>query len=214
MPDDIYLSDLPEVTVATSDALLYIVNDPSGSPADKKIKASNLLGATKATGVTLDTGTDDSKFVTAKSISDSHNVPNVTPSTSGKVLTSDGTDWISVDKTVTVETLTNKRITKRVLTEADYTTAPNADSYDIHILTAQSAAFTIAAPTGTPTQGQSYIFRIKDNGTGRAITWNAIYRTLGGTLPSTTIASKTLYLGFMYNSTDSKWDLLAKAQQP
>jgi len=29
-------------------------------------------------------------------------------------------------------------------------------------------------------------------------------------LPTTTIVSKTVYLGFMYNSTDSKWDLLSR----
>jgi hypothetical protein len=49
----------------------------------------------KASGAELDTGTDDDKFATAKALKDSHNVPSVIPSTAGKVLTSDGTDWIS-----------------------------------------------------------------------------------------------------------------------
>jgi protein associated with RNAse G/E len=49
----------------------------------------------KATGAELDTGADDAKFATAKAIKDSHNVPSVVPSTAGKILTSDGTDWIS-----------------------------------------------------------------------------------------------------------------------
>ncbi len=49
----------------------------------------------KATGAELDTGTDDDKFATAKALKDSHNVPSVVPSTAGKVLTSDGTDWVS-----------------------------------------------------------------------------------------------------------------------
>jgi len=49
----------------------------------------------KATGAELDTGTDDAKFATAKALKDSHNVPSVAPSTSGKVMTSDGTDWTS-----------------------------------------------------------------------------------------------------------------------
>jgi hypothetical protein len=38
---------------------------------------------------------DDAKFATAKALKDSHNVSSVVPSTAGKVLTSDGTDWIS-----------------------------------------------------------------------------------------------------------------------
>jgi len=49
----------------------------------------------KATGVELDTGTDDAKFATAKALKDSHNVPSVAPGTSGNVLTSNGTDWTS-----------------------------------------------------------------------------------------------------------------------
>jgi len=53
-------------------------------------------GGTKATSAEVDTGTDDAKFVTALAISGSHNVPHVVPSTAGKLMTSDGTDWISV----------------------------------------------------------------------------------------------------------------------
>jgi len=49
----------------------------------------------KATGAEINTGTDDAKFATAKALKDSHNVPSVAPSTSGNILTSDGTDWIS-----------------------------------------------------------------------------------------------------------------------
>lgn len=51
--------------------------------------------AVKAIGSELDTGTDDSKFATAKAIKDSHNVPSVVPGASGNILTSNGTDWIS-----------------------------------------------------------------------------------------------------------------------
>ena len=49
----------------------------------------------KATGAEITTATDDAKFATAKAIKDSHNVPSVLPSTDGKVLTSNGTDWVS-----------------------------------------------------------------------------------------------------------------------
>ena len=49
----------------------------------------------KASAAELDTGTDDAKFATAKGLKDSHNVPSVVPGTTGNVLISDGTDWIS-----------------------------------------------------------------------------------------------------------------------
>lgn len=109
-------------------------------------------------------------------------------------------------------TLTNKRITKREQTVTDTATLTiTSDSVDIVTVTALAQAMTIAAPTGTPTQGQSLMIRIKDNGTARALTWNAIFRASTDLpLPTTTVISKTLYVGFIYNSEDSKWDLLAK----
>lgn len=112
------------------------------------------------------------------------------------------------------QTLTNKRITQRVYSEASNATpTPASDSYDVHLITAQAAAAAFAAPTGTPTQGQKLIIRVKDNGAARALTYDAIYRAVGATLPTTTVISKTLYLGFIYNSTDTKWDLVAVSQE-
>jgi hypothetical protein len=52
-----------------------------------------------------------------------------------------------------------------------------------------------------------------DNGTARTLAWNAIYRAVGITLPATTVISKTLYLGMIYNSADSKWDVVAVSQE-
>lgn len=105
-----------------------------------------------------------------------------------------------------------RKAAKRVTSEASNATpTPNADTTDVHIITALAAGATFGAPTGTPTQGQQLIIRIKDNGTARSLGWNAAYRASTDlALPTTTVISKTLYLGFIYNSTDSKWDLLAK----
>jgi hypothetical protein len=109
------------------------------------------------------------------------------------------------------ETFTNKRITQRVTTVADSATpTPDADASDMFTVTALAQAATFGAPTGTPTSGQKLIIRILDNGTARALAWNAIYRA--GTdvaLPTTTVLSKTLYCGFIYNVAATKWDLVA-----
>ncbi|MDD5441413.1 MAG: hypothetical protein PHZ27_04325 [Candidatus Omnitrophica bacterium] len=68
-------------------------------------------------------------------------------------------------------TLTNKRITPRVLTfTSDATPDVNSDSYDAVTITAQAAAITDVNVTGTPTNFQKLMFRIKDDGTARAIT--------------------------------------------
>jgi len=81
------------------------------------------------------------------------------------------------------------------------------------VITAQAVGLTLANPTGTAVQGQSLIIRIKDNGTARTIAYGTEYRAIGVILPSTTIILKTLYLGFIYNATDTKWDCIGVAQQ-
>lgn len=57
--------------------------------------ADGATANSKATGAEVDTGTDDTKFVTVKAINDSHNVPMVAPGTIGNVMISNGTDWVS-----------------------------------------------------------------------------------------------------------------------
>lgn len=113
-------------------------------------------------------------------------------------------------------TLTNKRVTKRVVsTTSTATLTIDSDSYDMAVLTAQAAALSIANPTGTPTDGQQLLIRVNDNGTARAITWSGNqWRAIGVTLPTTTVISKTLYVGAIWNnSADSKWDVIAVAQE-
>lgn len=86
-------------------------------------------------------------------------------------------------------------------------------SDDLVKVTAQAAALALANPTGTAIPGWGITIRIKDNGTARAISYGTQYRAIGVTLPTTTVASKTLYLGMIYNSDDTKWDVVAVAQE-
>lgn len=112
------------------------------------------------------------------------------------------------------QTLTNKRVDPRVQSVTGAATVtPNADTDDVVVITAQDQALTLANPSGTPVQGQKLVVRIKDNLTARAISFGSQYRALGNTLPTITSLGKTLYLGLIYNSTDTKWDLVAKAEQ-
>ncbi len=99
--------------------------------------------------------------------------------------------------------------TQTVTSSASIT--PNADEDDLVTISAD-ATFDVRTPTGyTVVNGQKLILRIKDDGTARNITWGAKYRAIQSALPSATTASKTLYLGFIYNSADTKWDLVANA---
>lgn len=81
------------------------------------------------------------------------------------------------------------------------------------IITAQAAGLTLANPTGTALDGWGIVIRIKDNGTARSIAYGTQYRALGVTLPTTTVISKTLYLAMVFNSADTKWDVVAVAQE-
>lgn len=113
-------------------------------------------------------------------------------------------------------TLTNKRITARVQSVSNAATVtPDADANDCVDITAIAQAFTIANPTGTPTNFQKLIIRIKDNGTARAITFGSGYVAGGVSLPTTTVLSKILTLGFLYNTANSlnKWQLVASASE-
>lgn len=93
------------------------------------------------------------------------------------------------------------------------TPTPNADRDEMYAVTALAAGATFGAPTGTPRDGQKLLIRVKDNGTARTLAWNAIYRVIGVTLPTTTVISKLLYVQCVYNAADTKWDVLAVGQQ-
>lgn len=108
----------------------------------------------------------------------------------------------------------NLRLKARVTsTTSSSTPTPNCDNEDLYILTALAVGATFGAVGGTPTAGQRLLIRIKDNGTARTLAWNAVYRAMGVALPTTTVISKILYVGFIYNSTDSKWDCVSVAQE-
>ena len=96
----------------------------------------------------------------------------------------------------------------RVQTVTSSATVTPVSINDLVIITAQAAGLTLANPTGTFTEGQALMIRIKDNGTARSIAFDTNYRAIGVTLPTTTVISKTLYLGIIYNATDAKWDVI------
>lgn len=115
------------------------------------------------------------------------------------------------------QVLTNKTLiaTTNVVEEistvaSDSTPNPTGGSLrNFYTITALAANATFAAPSGTPANANKLIIRIKDNGTTRTLGWNAIYRAMEFALPTDTTASKTVYLGFIYNSADTKWDMVA-----
>lgn len=120
-------------------------------------------------------------------------------------------DWVASSNEVYWGIEMNNKRVKRITTVTSSTTpTPNADGTDEYVITALAGNATFGAPTGTPTQGQPLLIRIKDDGTSRTLGFNSIYRFPSDIpAPSATQVNKTMYLGFIYNSTDTKWDCVA-----
>jgi hypothetical protein len=120
----------------------------------------------------------------------------------------------SIPTYTSTNTFTNKRIDPRVSSAASAATlTPDISNYDQYAFTALAAALAINAPIGTPVDGDKQIFRFLDNGTARALTWNATYTVIGVVLPTTTTISKTLYVGCIYNANNTRWDVIAVTTQ-
>ncbi len=113
-----------------------------------------------------------------------------------------------------IETLTNKRITPRVDTSETSSATPtiNTDNYDIKTLTAQSGDITSFTTnlSGTPTAGQVLIIQITGTA-ARAITWGASFEASTVALPTTTVSTAMLTVGFIWNTATSKWRCMASA---
>jgi hypothetical protein len=89
----------------------------------------------------------------------------------------------------------------------------NADTTDVatQVNTQAIGTLTINAPTGTPINGQKIVLRLQSTNV-QTFSWNSIFA--GSTdlaLPTASSgSSKYDYVGFIYNSTAAKWQLLAK----
>lgn len=134
--------------------------------------------------------------------------------TDNATITLQGTDTY-VGRTTT-DTLTNKRITSRVTSiSSSATPTINTDNCDAVTITALATNITSMTTnlSGTPTNFQKLIIRIKDNATARTISWGSGFEAKGVDLPTTTVASKVLTVGFIYDTVTSKWGCVASAQQ-
>jgi hypothetical protein len=122
-----------------------------------------------------------------------------------------GTDYVTPTGTTT---LTNKRVTQRVLALSANSATPaiNTDNYDVVHITAQTAAITSFTTnlTGTPVDGDK--LRISVTGTAAvALTWGTSFESSTATLPTTTVTTARLDVGFFWNSESNHWRCVAVA---
>lgn len=136
--------------------------------------------------------------------------------TGANSLTDINANFALVTTMTDTQTLTNKWVQPRVgTTTSSATPTINTDSYDAYSITAQAAAITSFTTnlSGTPVNFQKLIIRIKDDGTGRAITWGASFVAKGVALPTTTVANKLLTVGFLYDTVGAKWGCVASLSE-
>lgn len=114
--------------------------------------------------------------------------------------------------TTDTQTLTNKRVSERLATEASTATPTiNTDTTDYYSLTALATNVTSFTTnlSGTPTKGQKLIIEVTPTAT-RTVTWGASFEDGNvHTLPTEFTGTATVMLGFVWNSITSKWRLVA-----
>jgi hypothetical protein len=89
----------------------------------------------------------------------------------------------------------------------------NTDNTDYAEITGLAQAITSMTTnlSGTPSKGETLWISITDNGTARAITWGASFEASTVALPTTTVISTRLDVGFTWNVATTKWRCVAVA---
>lgn len=116
--------------------------------------------------------------------------------------------------TTDTQTLTNKNVQARVVVIADATSITvNADTTDVatQANTQAVGTLTVNAPTGTIVNGQKFILRLRSTNV-QTFSWNAVFQGSSDIGLPTASSGGGLYdyVGFIYNSTSSKWQMIAK----
>jgi len=130
-------------------------------------------------------------------------------------------NWDNGDATLTQSgndvTLAGASLTARVKPRTGGTTSSatptiNTDDVDYYELTAQTADITSFTTnlSGTPTKAQNLWISITGTA-ARAITWGASFEASTVALPTTTVTTNRLDVGFKWNDVTSKWRCVAKA---
>lgn len=195
---------------AAGNVVLTRANAAAGDWGETALAASNLLGR-GSTGdiapITLGATLNFSGTVISVA-----SVPNSLTFNSGGSGAASGTTFDGATaRTISYNTIGAAPDTVRFQNVTSSATVTPTFSNDMVRITAQAVALNLANPTGTAVEGWGIVIRIKDNGTARAITYGTQYRAVGVALPTTTVAGKTLYIGMIFNNTDTKWDVTSVA---
>lgn len=216
---DLYISALavPQTTLLATDRLAVRIYVNNSSRTIKLHTEDNHLcqvittfstGITALNGITaqiqtLQVGTSGTDFdINSTGSVHTFNLPTADATKRGAL---SSTDWSEFNSKASY--------TPRVQTVFSSASVTPTATNDQVVITAQAVGLTLQNPSGTPVQGQAIMIRIKDSGVAQSILFDTQYRAIGVTLPTTTVANKTLYIGMIYNSNDVKWDILGINQE-
>ncbi len=118
--------------------------------------------------------------------------------------------WTSLSDILAMDSeLTEQSLIITTITSSATPTPARASKKTELEVTAQAADAKFGAPSGTPVNGDLLFISVTDNGTPRALTYNAIYDDpYSAELPTTTTANLTILMLFRYSSARSKWELI------
>ena len=198
------------LTLTSSTGVITITNAKTLTVSDSTTLATNAITFGGTEVLTL-TATKNVTFADAFTTSGANPLTLTTSGSTNVTLPTTGT----LSTLAGTETISNKRITKRVVTVTQSATPTiNTDNTDVAYITGLAQAITsmTSSLSGTPVNGDSLIISITDNGTARGITWGASFESSGNvTLPSTTVLGVRLDVGFLWNTVTSKWRCVAVA---
>ena len=183
--------------------------------------ASGTVTATATNALTIGSGLSGTSYNGSTAVTIANSAPMTYPTGSGIAVVSSGTSWGTtltapsgaIVGTTDTQTLTNKRVTPRVSTTTSSATPTiNTDNVDFYGLTAQAANITSFTTnlSGTPTDGQKLWIYIVGTA-ARTITWGASFEASTVALPTTTVTTNRLDVGFVWNAATSKWRCVAVA---
>jgi hypothetical protein len=198
--------------------LLQIMNSAYSASIFQLDDSGNATFYGACVGLTATIGDNSTKFATTAFVANaitnalSPYAPLNSPALTGvptAPTAAGGTNTTQVATTAFVQSAIGLSI-QNVTSAATVTPVGTNDQVNI---TAQAVGLTIANPSSTPVDGWGIVIRIKDNGTPQTIVFGTQYRAVGTTLPTTTVAGKTLYVACVWNNADSKLDVVSVAQQ-
>jgi len=107
----------------------------------------------------------------------------------------------------------NNQTPNQILTAPGATPTINTDAVAYVDLIGLNTAITSMTTylSGSPNKGDTLWLTFTDNGTARAITWGASFEASTVALPTTTVISTRLDVGFIWNAVTSKWRCVATA---